>query len=145
MQEDIKMTNDETPSTTAPSVLPPTASENKTKNRRYWWFLTYLAPVLVVVVVAKSIQVWVVGSCTSLPKESQGECGVGWLQLLFVPATYAGVVIAWLVVFAGILHLSLRIASRQTTTSKVLLPVLGVLLAISSLFGGIFVSINYIF
>jgi len=137
---EIDSPNSETPATNI--VNQQTAVKRKP---RFWWFLFYLLPIVLVLIVGSLIQQWLLGSCADTPEDLRGECGAGWLQLIVVPVTYIASLLACLVATAGAIHLAIYCTSIYKETSKSLIIVLGVLLSIVVFVGGTFLADGIIF
>ena len=115
------------------------------RRPRFWWFMFYLLPIILVLVAGSLIQRWVVDSCAEIPVGLRGECGAGWLQILFIPATYIATLIGCLVAAAGVIHFAIYCTSIYRETNKSLTVILGVLMSIFVLIGGFFLAIGVIF
>lgn len=115
------------------------------RKPRFWWFLFYLLPVILVLIVGSLIQQWLLDSCADTPEDLRGECGAGWLQLIVIPVTYIATLFACSVAAVGVIHFAIYCTSIYKETNKSLMIVLGVLLGIVVLMGGSFLATGIIF
>lgn len=110
-----------------------------------WSFIFYILPIVLIAVIVSLIQSAVHNGCASLPQESQGECGLGWLQLIFIPASAIGLLIGWTVLFIGIIHFSKKLSSTRKSSEKKLVIITGILAGLFVSIGGFAVSWSLIF
>ena len=115
------------------------------RKPRFWWFLFYLLPVVLVVVLGSLIQQWLLDSCANTPEDLRGECGAGWLQLIVIPVTFIATLFACLVAAVGVLHFAIYCTSIYKEINKSLIIVLGVLFSIIVFIGGVFLADGLIF
>lgn len=71
------------------------------KRKPYWPFIFYTFPLIITMIIGVSTQLSIRDACLALPVESQGECGVGWLQIFVIPVTYIALFALWILVLAG--------------------------------------------
>jgi hypothetical protein len=107
-----------------------TDGAKKPNVARYFLFLLYTLPLLVVLAAGRTVQNWVVESCLALPVADQGECGAGWLQILIIPATTLALIVACLMLLAGLIHVTVTFSLKVRANARVLIITLGVLLTI---------------